>query len=68
MIYKVGSELSRQCIYLEDGEGSLDRSVVHELQLYLLHVPPDGVALAPVGLVLVIRHLHHPTLRYGTED
>ncbi len=49
--------------YLEDGEGSLDWTVVHELQLDLLHVPPDGVALASVGLVLIIRHLHHPTLR-----
>ena len=38
----------------EDGEGRLDRTVLHQLHLDLLHVGRHGVALVAVGLVLPV--------------
>ena len=35
----------------EDGEGRLDRTVLHQLHLDLLHVGRNGVTLVAVGLV-----------------
>jgi len=42
---------------LKDSEGCLDWSVVHQLQLDLVHVPLDRVALLSIALVLLIWNL-----------
>ena len=42
---------------LEHGEGSLGRSIGHQLHLDSLDIPPDGVALLTIGLVLLIGDL-----------
>lgn len=42
---------------LEHGEGSLSRSIGHQLHLDSLDIPPDGVALLTIGLVLLIGDL-----------
>jgi hypothetical protein len=39
---------------LVNGEGGLGGAVVHELELDLLHVPLDGVAVLAVGLVMLV--------------